>query len=108
MKDYNNFIKEYWGTGENKDFNGEYIQSEKDGYKYIGYNELDVEEIFDDCIEIPKNSIKEYISLNTIKNMFPIFNELDFDKDWSIKIYKYQNYIFIYKSGYYYTFIKKN
>ena len=109
MKNYGNFIKEnLWGSGENKDFNGEYIPIKKDNYKYIGFNELDFEEIYDQTEEIEKSEIEKYVSLDTIKKMFPIYNSIKFIDDWSIHIYKYENYIIIYKSGYYYTFEKNN
>ena len=55
MKNYNNYIKEnYWGSGKNNDFDGQYIDNENDSYKYIGYNLFNVEEVFDLFEEIQK------------------------------------------------------
>ena len=108
MKNFNNYIKEnIWGTGKNNDFDGTYVENLKDDYKFLGYDIIDFEEIADSVEEIDKNDIQKYITTQTIKRMFPIYNELLFSKDWSTHVYKYQNYIFIYKSGYYYTFEKK-
>jgi hypothetical protein len=104
-----NYLKTYeqWGSGNNRDFDGEYIQSNLDKYKYIGTDEIDLDDIYDDVIEIDKKNIEQYVSLNTIKRMFPIFKKFNFFDDWSIKMYLYQDYFILQKSGYYYTF-KKN
>ena len=103
MKKYTNYIKEW--LDKNNDFNGEYVPSEKDNYDYIGYDKFN--NILDVFEEIPLNKIEEYVSLDTLKIMFPIFNEFDITKDWSIHLYKYKNYIILHKSGYFYTFKKK-
>lgn len=109
MKNYGNFIKENIIKKEIIDFIlNEYIPNEKDNYKYLGFNELDFEEIYVQTEEIEKSEIEKYVSLDTIKKMFPIYNQMNFKNDWSIHIYKYENYIIIYKSGYYYTFEKNN
>lgn len=108
MKKFDNYIKErVWGSGKNEDFNGVYLENPDDAYKFIGYDVIDFEEIVDSTEEIDKKDIEKYITTQTIKRMFPVYNEFLFSKDWSVYVYKYQNYIFIYKSGYYYTFEKK-
>lgn len=107
MKNYNNHIKENWGSGENKDFNGEYIPSKKDLFHYVGYNLFDMEDVWDHSKVIPKNSIEDYISLDTIKTMFPAYNDINFFNDWSTKVYLYKDNLIIYRSGYNYDFKKK-
>ena len=98
------YIKEFWGSGNNKDFNGYYEFNVKDRYKFIGFDVVDIKDY--NLIEINKDNIEKYISLNTIKNMFPIYNKINFKDDWSVRIYRYKDYILIYKSAYYYTFKK--
>jgi len=106
MKNYNNFLLE-WGYGKNKDFNGEYVDSIYDKYKYIGECIIDLDEVIDSCEEVRKTDIQNYVSIETIKKMFPIYDSFDFVDDWHIHIYKYDEYLIIQRSGYYYTFIKK-
>jgi hypothetical protein len=108
VKNYGNYIKEEsWGSGKNEDFDGQYIENEKDNYKYIGYDVINFEKIVDESKEIDKKEIEKYVTISTIKSMFPIYYKFNFLKDWSIRLYEYRNYFFIYKSGYYYTFEKK-
>jgi len=52
--------------------------------------------------------IEDYISLDTIKTMFPAYNDFNFFDDWGIKVYLYKDNLIIYKSGYNYVFKKKN
>lgn len=99
---------EHWGTGINNDFDGSYLPSNNDNYRYIGYNKLDFEDIINECVELPKSDIFKFISIKTLTGMFPHYNnEENIIKDWSTKLYQYKNYIIFVKSGYYYTFIKK-
>jgi len=67
-----------------------------------------MEDVWDHSKVILKNSIEDYISLDTIKTMFPAYNDFNFFDDWGIKVYLYKDNLIIYKSGYNYVFKKKN
>jgi len=103
-----------WGWG-NTVFN-KYNDINNDKYEYIGYNEIPengeepietYDEVYEFGEEIDKNELKNFISLNTLKEMFPVYNDIDFFHDWSVKLYKYKNYFLIQQSGWLYLFKKK-
>ena len=109
ISNFNDFINEdVWGSGENKDLNGEYIKSASDEYDYIGYNIFDMEEIWE-YEQISIDEFLKYVSEETIKNMFPLYREVDFkiSKDWHLKAFKNGEYLIFIKSGYDYTFKKQ-
>ena len=101
-----------WG---NTVFN-EYNPDNEDNYEYIGYNQNgelgdepleSYDNIYDFGEEIPNEKLEEYISLETLKTMMPVYNDVDFYKDWSVRMYKYENFFGIMQSGWMYLFRKK-
>ena len=113
IKLFEEYIKELWGTGENKDFNGEYIPNANDSYEYI-HHDFDLEEVFEDLTEISKEDFLANVSEETLQNMFPVYKEFDVLKDWHIRCYHYvddkdfdEDYLIFVKSMYNYTFKKK-
>lgn len=100
-------ILENWATFNFKNFNGVYKQNINDKYIYIGQDIINVNDINDsELLNIPKSLIENYITLDTIKKMFLVYNKINFVDDWTTKLHLYKNYLFIYISGYYYTFKK--
>lgn len=104
---------EEWGGGKNTIYH-EHKTRAKDKYIFIGYNGDDASndelELFDTIyqkgIDVDKNDIEYYISLDTIKEMLPIYNDVNFKTDWSVNLYKYDNYFMIQNSEWWYLFKK--
>lgn len=108
-------LDESWGVG-NTIINKGFDQDNKDKYEYIGYNEegnlgnedLEVyDEVYEYGKEVDKKDLTNYISLSTLKNMFPVYNDIDFYNDWSVGLYEYKDYFMIQQSGWLYLFRKK-
>lgn len=106
--------KNSWGFG-NTVFNS-YKKSEQDNYEYIGYNEKGhngeepiekYDNVYEFGEEIDKKELENYISYETLINMFPVYNDVDFYNDWSVRCYKYEDYFLIQQNGWLYLFKKK-
>ena len=104
-----------WGFG-NTTFNKDYKPNTEDKYEYIGYNEepdngdtpIEVyDEVYELGIEVEKEELENYISLDTLKELLPVYNDVDFYNDWSVKCYEKDNYFLIQNSGWLYLFRKK-
>lgn len=103
-----------WSPWGNTVYN-EYIPNSKDKYEYVGYNEIPengdepietYDIVYENGEDVDKKDLEKYISLETLKTMFPVYNDADFFKDWSVKLYKYKNYFLIQQSGWLYLFRK--
>jgi len=93
----------------------EFETAENDKYEFVGFNEDgnmgdEPLETYDDIYEygeeIPKKDLEKYVSLKSVKEMLPVYNDVDFYKDWSVRLYKYKIYFAIQNSGWLYLFRK--
>ena len=104
-----------WGIG-NTTFNKDYKPNTEDKYEYVGYNEEPENgdtpiEVYDEVYEfgtnVDKKDLENYISLDTLKELLPVYNDVDFYNDWSVKCYEKDEYFLIQNSGWLYLFRKK-
>ena len=93
----------------------EFETDNDDYYEYVGFNEdgnmgdeplKTYDDIYEYGEEIPKKDLEKYISLNSLKKMLPIYNEVNFFNDWSVRLYKYKEFFAIQNSGWLYLFRK--
>ena len=94
----------------------EFDTNVEDKYEFVGFNEDgsmgdEPLETYDDVYEygeeINKNHLEDYISLESLQEMLPVYKEdVDFFNDWSVRMYKYKDYFAIQNSGWLYLFRK--